>query len=419
MARQGAWAIADQGLFALAGFVLNLLLARWLGPEQYGVFGVAFTVFLLVGLVYTSLVIEPLLVFGSGRWRASYRAYLFEALRLLGGIAALGGLLLWAVSIAVAWRAEAEPLAQALRTMIWAAPCIVLQWALRRACYVHGRPDIAATGGVLYLFMIVGSTAWIQGSVGLDARMGFAVMAGGSVLTVVFLAWRLASTLPLDAHDGPGPPRMRADVWRTHWRFGRWVLASAVVGWFSLDVFFLILAPQHGFAAAGAVRAAYNLVLPVLHVLTALSTVALPWFVAALRSGGALRAIAVYWSGLTVLALAYGAALVLSSGLLVPLLYGASFEDIGPLVRVFALLPVATATGASLATVLRAMERPREVFVATALAALLGAGLGIPLTLAFGALGAVSAIVVNGAVYAIAIFWRLRRLDTDIHGAVT
>ena len=50
----GMWAIIDQGLFALVSVLLNLLLASWLAPAEYGAFAVAYSVFLLLGAVHTA-----------------------------------------------------------------------------------------------------------------------------------------------------------------------------------------------------------------------------------------------------------------------------------------------------------------------------------------------------------------------------
>ena len=37
---RGTWAVADQGFFAAGSVLLNVLLARWLAPQEYGAFAV-------------------------------------------------------------------------------------------------------------------------------------------------------------------------------------------------------------------------------------------------------------------------------------------------------------------------------------------------------------------------------------------
>src|ERR1700691_3728197 len=45
---KGGLAILDQGLISGSNFLIGILLARWLMPEQYGAFALAFYVFLLL-----------------------------------------------------------------------------------------------------------------------------------------------------------------------------------------------------------------------------------------------------------------------------------------------------------------------------------------------------------------------------------
>ncbi len=66
----------DQGLFSISNLVLNVLLARWLLPEDYGIFATAFAIFLLVATLHTGLFEEPMLVFGSGKYRNRISEYL-------------------------------------------------------------------------------------------------------------------------------------------------------------------------------------------------------------------------------------------------------------------------------------------------------------------------------------------------------
>ncbi|GIX47763.1 MAG: hypothetical protein KatS3mg131_1974 [Candidatus Tectimicrobiota bacterium] len=60
-ARKGGLAVLDQGLFSGANFLVNILLARWLPPEEYGAFAVALSVFYLLAGFHTAVLTEPML----------------------------------------------------------------------------------------------------------------------------------------------------------------------------------------------------------------------------------------------------------------------------------------------------------------------------------------------------------------------
>jgi O-antigen/teichoic acid export membrane protein len=91
---KGFWAVTDQGLFASTNFVLNVLLTRWLTPQDYGVFTVAFAVFLFFGTFHTALLTEPMLILGPGRYRGRLSEYLDTLLYGHFGFATLCSLLL-------------------------------------------------------------------------------------------------------------------------------------------------------------------------------------------------------------------------------------------------------------------------------------------------------------------------------------
>src|SRR5439155_722855 len=81
---RGSWAIADQGLFAGTNFLLNVMLARWLSPGEYGAFAVGLAAVFFVGTFHSALLTEPMLVFGPGKYADRAGAY-------VGGGAGVGG----------------------------------------------------------------------------------------------------------------------------------------------------------------------------------------------------------------------------------------------------------------------------------------------------------------------------------------
>jgi len=66
---RGDWAVLDQGLFSGANFLVNILLTRWLSPEEYGAFAVALSTFYLFADFHTAVLTEPMMFFGLGKNR--------------------------------------------------------------------------------------------------------------------------------------------------------------------------------------------------------------------------------------------------------------------------------------------------------------------------------------------------------------
>src|SRR5579863_1711916 len=68
-ASKSGFAVADQGFISGSNFVLSILLARWMGADQYGAYALAFSIFILLSLLYLSMVLEPMAVFGASTYR--------------------------------------------------------------------------------------------------------------------------------------------------------------------------------------------------------------------------------------------------------------------------------------------------------------------------------------------------------------
>ena len=73
--RKGSLAVTDQALFSGANFLVNVLLARRLAPEEYGAYSLAYAWFLLCAALHQSLLIEPMMIFGAGKYGDRFLRY--------------------------------------------------------------------------------------------------------------------------------------------------------------------------------------------------------------------------------------------------------------------------------------------------------------------------------------------------------
>src|SRR6185436_2674834 len=80
------WSLVDQALISGSGFLLNILIARWVPPAEYGLFAVAYAGFVVASGIHTSLLVEPMSVLGAARPSSELASYLG---RLMSGHLAL------------------------------------------------------------------------------------------------------------------------------------------------------------------------------------------------------------------------------------------------------------------------------------------------------------------------------------------
>ena len=263
---KGSLAILDQGLFASSNFLLNVLLARWLAPADYGAFALAYSVFLLLLVFHSAILTGPMLVFGPGKYRERFPEYLGILLRGHFALMLPGAALLAAAAFLLG-RLYSPAVERAFLALAIAAPFILLLWLLRRAFYVRLNPGWAAAGGVVYLLILLASALTLRAAGRLTPATGFLAMAAASLITCLLLLVLLRPTL---ATDSSAIRAVAAD----HWRYGKWVAAAAGPGWVTDNIYFLVLPAWVGLAEAGALKALLNLAMPALQTISRAGSVA-------------------------------------------------------------------------------------------------------------------------------------------------
>lgn len=416
LAGTGIWAVTDQALFSGSNFVMNVMLARWLGQTDYGVFSLAYSVLLFLGTAHTAFITEPMLVFGSSRFGHRFGSYLRVILRhhwiLMGVVSIVPALV--GVGLLVTRGGEA---AATLVACAASAPFILLPWMLRKACYVHLQPRFAAYAGGIYLVLMLAGLAGLRYLGWLNPVTAFVLLAVASVGSVGILMRHLFG-IPDEVRDPATTPAAEGDdadqpfsryVALEHWRYGRWGIGAVFLNWFSNDIYYIGIAAFHGFEATGALRAAMNLILPAKQTFVALGTVALPMLVSA-RSKGQLKR-----TSLLTLALFLGAAALYAILLaafrrpLVDLLYGSGYEEVVPTVLILSTLPLFIAVARALKSTLHAMERPRGVFNASLPGGIFSIVVGMYLTWQFSTIGASVGLVLGAVAGSVALVYILTR----------
>lgn len=397
--RAGGWAIADRALFSLSNFLISLLLARWLSESAYGTFALALAAFLLAGALHGGWVTEPLLVFGSSRYKERFAEYVGFLLRRHLRFS------LWAImaglGLALAARVIGRPEAGlALAAATLATPWILLQWLGRLACYASVGPRRAAiAGGVQLLLVVVGLVGFEHfGVLSTEAAFGLLGFSGG--LTGALLVFSLRPRWKVD-------PIFTDEARVLHRRYGGWAASTGLLTWIPGQVYYVVLPAVGAVAAAGNLRALMNLVLPLMQAYVALSTV-LTTALARVRGTTRFGRVVGYASaGLALGALAYAAMLLAAGPVVMTWLYKGRYDDLAQLLPIVAVIPLLGVGASVLAPALRALERPDLVFVAYAASTVSSLTVGMVLMVRFGVAGAAGGLVISTAVTTVILGWKL------------
>ena len=249
---KSALTLVDQGLTSIAGFGVNLMLARWLAPELYGAFAVVFAAFIFISGFHNVLLLEPLSVMGPSRHVHRLPNYFRAQIAvhaILVGVLALAGLL----AGIILWRiAPNSPLVSAVFGAALVLPVLLLLWLARRMCYVMQRPEIAVCGSAANFVVIVAGLAALYYSGRVNSFNTFLLMGGASLIATWILIRRLGLSFKSEA--GIEAVSWRS-VLRENWKYGRWLVGSTVLLSITIQTQMFLVAGFLGLGAAGVLRA--------------------------------------------------------------------------------------------------------------------------------------------------------------------
>lgn len=403
----GAFAVIDQALFAGAHFSLNILLARWMDPAMYGAFASAYSLFVLLVTVHHALFVEPMLVFGPGRFEGVFGSYVYRLIGLHSAVAAVFGLAVLATF--VWWRVSQNAVTSgAFLGVSLAGGFILVMTTLRRALFATLRPVWAAVGGGVYASVLLTLTWALQDRGGVDPLGAMVAMGCAAILASVVLSVPLVT----GRHVESGEPPTARTVVQQHWNYGRWALVGVIPVWLAGNIYYVLLPVLDGLESAGAFKALANLMMPMTHLFTALSMVVLPALVRA-RSGGEgalferVRRVSALF---LVCAVAYLVLVLLIGNPAILLLYGGQYDAVGlRLLMVVGLVPFGAGAVTVFATALRAMERPDRVVWGHIVGAMVAVVGGIGFTLTAGLEGALFSLLLASVSAGTAMFLVYKR----------
>ncbi len=364
--KTSSYAIVDQGLFAGAHLLVNVLLARWLATSEYGAFAVAYSLLMFLGQFHTALLTEPMLVLGASKYATQARRYLAFLIYGHVGLTMLASALLsLAAVVLLAFSAAAA--ARTLVAVAIAAPPILLLWLSRRAMYMRFAPAKAMAGGALYGLLALSLIAALHhgGRISAVSALGTlgvcSLVVGGGLVRVLRPQWRRRDSA-----------LRAADILADHWQFGKWLGANGAVSWTLNDAILPAIALSAGVGAAGVFRAYQYLLLPVFHFLSALNLIVVPWASRRYDAAG-LPAIRRVVRAFTLVAIltssAYGYLVYAFREPLVRTIFGPEYLAHVDVLRIWAIAPLILALAQGMQVAARVLQRTSILFLSQVAAA--------------------------------------------------
>jgi O-antigen/teichoic acid export membrane protein len=377
-------------------FLANVVLARVQSKQEYGMFALSYSVYTFIAGVHNALILEPYSIHGGGRYHDRFAFYSRHMSRnnawLSGGLAA---------TLSCIWLSlrhyDPNLASGSFFGLALAAPVLLSAVFVRRTLYLRRRPDLAARFSAVSFFTL---------ALLLTIATRFGLLSGFSTFIIAAIAWTIAALslikeLP-GVRGGKAFVERTPDHWSEHWKYARWVLATAFIFQLTTQAYYWFLAAFISVKNVAELRAMYMLLGPVDQILIALDLLVLPLmaFKFAAREHSALVTLWKRFGAMTlVLTLAYAVFMWTFGARLMHLLYRGKFDDVSALLATFAILPVIMGVGNTLNVALKSMERPDLVFRSYVASGLTTALVGVPLVRHFGLRGAVYGMLISAGMY--------------------
>jgi O-antigen/teichoic acid export membrane protein len=392
-AREAGLSIVDQAVVSGTNFITSVVIGRAAGVEGLGVYSLALSVVLLARAVQEQLVAAPYLIRNQQKPKDSRAAYLGSVFAHQFAVSVLAVAAFIGLGIMVGSGVGPTGLSSVAWLLAAAAPAFLLREFLRQVAFAHLRPALAVGIDTAVAVIQIGGLLALAAADVLTVPGAFAVMASGCLAAAA--GWFFLQPVSVCFH--------RDSVvrdWKENWSFGRWALASQLVGGAGLYVMPWVVAAVDGEEATGLFAAGGTLVGIANMFVNGLANYLSPKAARSYADGGtpALRSVlrvtalafTVFIGTFTVIAVAAGE-------FAADLVYGDGFASAGPVVGVLALGLWVNSMAITAGNGLWAVGKPQANFRAdiVGLVAMLAATATL-VPLLGGAIGGAAALLTGG-----------------------
>ncbi len=392
--------VIDQGIYSGGTFIVQILVARWLSPDEFGAFAVMFSFLILLACFSNGLVIEPLSVLGPSKYSSCLLPYLSSVLKLHFLVSVSLSLGVFLILTCVFFLGEMQKV-EAYVVVVLSSPFILFFWVARRVCYVREAPFFAIVGSTLYTVTLIVGLYILQRNSVLSPISVFLVMGGGSLFAGILTWYINIKSLPRKNHLASNALDIidQKNVYREHMRFGKWIVLGAIPNWIAKMAYIPLVGLLLGLPQAGAFRAVQNLILPVQQILIAMGSYLLPWLA---KNKGSQSATFFREKEKSLIRL--NALMVI--GYLTPLfMFGKEilawvyqndyYSSFTPLLPIFGFVAIVAGFNQAWSTLIKAMEWSYGIFQARCIGAFVSVFVGWSFISYFGVAGAVVGLLVS------------------------
>ncbi|QDT66171.1 lipopolysaccharide biosynthesis protein [Calycomorphotria hydatis] len=383
--------VFDQALVSGTSFFTSVLIGRAGGEEALGIYALAWSIVLFLRGVQEQLISGPYMIYCRKKTGRRLARYAGSSLAHQLSLVSLTSVGLAVAALGLYYTSTYPTLQPVLMVLVGALPFFLLREFVRHIEFAHFRMPVAIVLDASVAFIQIGLMllfAWYEM---LTVTTAFLAMAVSCL--VACCGWWIAAQFPLTINQAAV-----VKDWRRNWGFGKWALASQLVGCTAIYVMPWVVAASRGEAATGVFAAGSTLVGLANMFVIGLSNYLSPKAAEAYADGGLTELKSVLWKTAGLFTVTLGAFCVFATiggQLAAAFVYGDSFSAAGPVVAILSVNMWAGAMSITIGNGLWAMHRPAANFRADVFALISVMIATVILVPMFGAIGAAVSMLIG------------------------
>lgn len=361
---KGFLSILDQGLFSGSNFLVNILLARWLTPEEYGAFAIAFSIYLLFAGISNSLTLEPMMIFGSTYFKEKIDNYLTKVFKSHIGLSLFLGFIFLLVSFFTKNIVRETFISAAI-----SLPFMLMVWFCRRTFYLKFKIDQAAIfSGIYSIVLLAGIIILKQREILYPYSIYFVFIIASLISAIYYKISNTAIRLVL-LND-----IAYQEILMSHWNYGKWIVLASIASSISTLLYTPLLGLVSSLNEAAAFKAIQNLTSPFQQLMAASSLLTLPFLsnnAQILTRNNFNKKLAFMVMFFLFFSLSYSSILIIFGRAIINVLYSSEFyTDYYWLIPAFSIVLILMAIIEPLTISCRAFEKPKIVLLSKIVSAI-------------------------------------------------
>jgi len=379
----------DQTIVSGSNFIMGILVARFLGIEQFGIFGFIYLIYLFgLGLQQAFFVI-PLYSLGVAFEGLKKKVYLDSLLflqllsALVFSVACVLVLIIFPFDISI------EIVRFSGLIGLTSFLILVQDFIRRMFLYKRKLKEMLSLDFIAYGSQIVFLSAFVFAD-SLQLKTCLMVVCASMFLAVIYGFYKIAVPQFL--------MKKIKEIFLIHWRYSKWLLARAILTYSSGNFFIIAAGTILGPVAIGAIKMGQNLH-GIINVFFLAVENHVPIVTAGLYQKNGKRAMYSYLRSTSIKSIAicsfFGLIVLVFSGWLISSLYGSEYQIYSYVLIWFAVINLLVCISMPFRFALRTFEKTRDLFLATVFTAGFGLLFAYPLIQYFQLFGVLMGLLIS------------------------